>query len=203
MAKREIIVAPALRRSLSSSTTPQQQPDPSKKSASSTQANPIDNRPLMMPANVRAGQVVGLVEITGGLGTVIDVSRLADEFGADIATLLPILDAAEMLGLVKADKGDVSLTELGLKFQKTSKHKIRMLRDIIAKIEPFKTAVELASKNKKGVSVREISDTLAERGIRWHHNELNDSLIQALLIHWAIYAELLSYNGKTGKFQLC
>ena len=45
-----------------------------------------------------------------------------------------------MLGLVKAEKGDVTLTELGLKFQKTSKHKIRMLRDVIAKIEPFKTA---------------------------------------------------------------
>jgi NitT/TauT family transport system ATP-binding protein len=158
----------------------------------------------MMPANVRAGQVVGLVEITGGLGSVIDVSRLADEFGADIATLLPILDAAEMLGLVKSEKGDVSLSELGLKFQKTSKHKIRMLRDKIAQIEPFRTAIEHATKNKRGVSADEITNALAEKGLRWHHNsEMNEGLVQALLIHWAIYAELLSYNGKTGKFQLC
>lgn len=203
MAKREIIGKP-LRGSLSSGATSPQNPDASGSSISVSQHSPSEQRPLMMPANVRAGQVVGLVEITGGLESVIDVSRLADEFGADIATLLPILDAAEMLGLVKSDKGDVSLTELGRKFQKTSKRKILMLRDTLSKIEPFKTAMELASKNKKGVSVREISDALIEKGYRWHHNyELNEPLVQAILIHWAIYAELLSYNGKTGKFQLC
>jgi len=38
--------------------------------------------------------------------------------------------------------------------------------------------------------------------VRWHHDrELNVSLIQALLVHWAIYAGMLTYNGKTGKFR--
>jgi hypothetical protein len=185
---------------------PQEPPKSAPPPASSTppipsQPPPI-SRPFMMPANVRAGQVVGLVEITGGLGSTIDVSRLADEFGADIATLLPILDTAEMLGLVKTDKGDVSLTEFGLKFQKTAKRKVRMLRDVLASIEPFKTALDIASKNRKGVSTQEIAEALLQKDLRWHHNfEINESLIQALLIHWAIYAELLSYNGKTGRFQ--
>ena len=158
-------------------------------------------RPPMMPADVRAGQVIGLVEITGGLGTPIDVAKLSDEFGANLETLLPILDAGEMLGLVKVDKGDVSLTEFGMKFQKASKQKVRLVKDHLSKIEPFKTALELASK-KESVLASEICDALAERDIRWHHApELNESLVQALLIHWAIYAGLLSYNGKTGKFQ--
>ncbi len=171
-------------------------------SASATQTpSPTQS---IMPPNVRAGQVVGLVEVTGGLGSVIDVSRLADEFGADIATLLPILDTAEMLGLVKTDKGDVSLTELGLKFQKTAKRKVRMLREVLANIEPFRTALDLASKNRKGVSAREISEALLQKDLRWHHNpEINESLVQALLIHWAIYADLLSYDGKTGRFKKC
>ena len=79
-----------------------------------------------------------------------------------------------------------------------------MLRDVIAKIEPFKTGMELAGRNKKGVSAHEITEALAQKGLTWHHNpELNEALIQAILIHWGIYAELLSYNGKTGKFQLC
>ena len=154
-----------------------------------------------MPANVRAGQVIGLVEITGGLGSLIDVSRLADEFGADIATLLPIVDTAEMLGLIRVDKGDVSLTDFGLKFQKVSKHKVTLLKDQLAKIEPFKTSLELAS-NRKNISAHEVADSLLARDIRWHHtSELNETLIQRLLIHWAIYAGLLSYNGKSGKFQ--
>jgi hypothetical protein len=159
---------------------------------------------LVMPSEVRAGQVIGLVEITGGLGglgSVIDASRLADEFGADLTTLLPIIDGAEMLGLVKADKGDVSLTEFGLKFQKTSKHKVKLLKDALSKIEPFKTALELLS-SKKSVSVHEIADALKVKGVRWHYrDEINEMNIQAILVHWAIYAELLSYNGKTGKFQ--
>jgi hypothetical protein len=158
---------------------------------------------LVMPANVRAGQILGLVEITGGLGTAVDASKLADEFGADLVTLLPILDTGEMLGLVKVEKGDVSLTEFGLQFQQASKYKVRLLRDQLAKIEPFKTALQLAILRKDGVSAREVCESLQERGVRWHHiPEINEMLVQTMLIHWAIYAELLSYNGKTGKFQV-
>jgi hypothetical protein len=168
-------------------------------SASSDQ--PGASQPLIMPAEVRAGQVIGLVEITGGLGSVIDASRLADEFGADLTKLLPILDGAEILGLVKTHKGDVSLTEFGLKFQKTSKHKVKLLKDALSKIEPFKTTLELLS-TKKSVSVQEIAEALKAKDIRWHYrDEINEMNIQTILIHWAIYAELLTYNGKTGKFQ--
>ncbi|MDG6922919.1 MAG: AAA-associated domain-containing protein, partial [Nitrososphaerota archaeon] len=86
-------------------------------------------KPPLMPANVRAGQVMGLVEITGGLGSTIDLSTLADEFGADLVTLLPVVDAGEMLGLIKVEKGQVRLTDFGQKFQKVSKFKVKMLKD--------------------------------------------------------------------------
>ncbi len=156
-----------------------------------------------MPANARAGQVIGLVEVTGGLDSAIDVSRLADEFGSDIATFLPILDTAEMLGLVKNEKSDISLTEFGRRFQKTAKHKVALLRSTLAKIEPFKTAMELTSV-KNSVSASEVAGALRGKGIIWHHNqEVNETLVQTLLIHWAIYAGLLMYSGKTGKFQKC
>lgn len=160
-----------------------------------------DSRPLVLPADVRAGQLLGLVEIIGGLGSSMDVAKLADEFGANLVTLLPILDTGEMLGLVKVDKGDISLTELGLKFQKTSKSKVKMLKDRLSKIEPFRTALELLAE-KESFSTSEISEILWNKNIRWHHQrETNDKLVQELLIHWAIYAGLLSYNGKTGLFQ--
>lgn len=159
------------------------------------------SHPLVMPANVRAGQVISLVEITGGIGSRVDAPRLADEFGADLAVLLPILDCAEMLGLAQSEKGDIILTELGLKFQKTSKNKVRMLRDSLMRIEPFRTALELASR-KKHVTSMEVAETLTSRGITWHYiPEINERIVNDLLIHWSIYAGFLAYNGKTGKFQ--
>ncbi len=156
---------------------------------------------LQMPANVRGGQVISLVEVTGSIGGKVDVPKLADELGADIAVLLPILDAAEMLGLVRTEKGDVHLTELGLKFQKTSKQKLKIIKERIAAIEPFRTALELSSKGK-AVNAPQVADSLAEMGLRWHYQpDINESLIRALLIHWTIYAGLLKYDGKSGKFQ--
>ena len=155
----------------------------------------------MMPANVRPGQVIGLVEVTGGLGPKIDVSKLADELGADIAVLLPILDAAEMLGLVKSKKGTVDLTEFGHRFQKALKHKVRLLRERLGEIEPFQAAVELA-KRRRDFETEDIVEELETEGITWHHQkELNYALVQGLLVHWAVSAGLLTYDGRTGKFR--
>jgi NitT/TauT family transport system ATP-binding protein len=155
---------------------------------------------LMMPANVRGGQVISLVEVAGTIGGKVDVPKLADELGADIAVLLPILDAAEMLGLVRTEKGDVHLTESGHRFQKISKEKLKMLKERIAAIEPFRTALELSSKGKQ-VTASQVAESLAEMGLKWHYQpDINESLIRTLLIHWTIYAGLLTYDGKSGKF---
>jgi NitT/TauT family transport system ATP-binding protein len=153
-----------------------------------------------MPANVRAGQVISLVEVAGGIGGKVDAPKLADELGADLAVLLPILDAAEMLGLVRTEKGDVHLTELGHRFQKTLTNKVTILKERLASIEPFRTALELAAKGKP-VTADQAADALAEMGIKWHYRpEINETLVKTLLIHWAIYAGLLKYDGKSGKF---
>ncbi len=156
---------------------------------------------LMMPGNVRAGQVISLVEVTGGIGGRVDAPKLADELGADLAVLLAILDAAQILGLVRTEKGDVYLTELGLKFQKASTNKVRILKEKLAGIEPFRTALELSSK-RKWVTAADVADALAEMGIKWHFQpEVNETLVQTLLVHWSIYAGLLKYDGKSGRFQ--
>jgi hypothetical protein len=158
-----------------------------------------ESGPLMMPAHVRTGQIMGLVDVTAELGTLTDLAALADELGDDIDTLLPILDTAEMLGLVEVKKGIVSLTHLGSKFYHASRNKTHLIKQQISKIEPFRTAFDLAT---HGVSSAEVTHDLSERGIIWHHEpELNEAAVHSLLIHWAIYTGLLKYNGKNSKFQ--
>ncbi len=156
----------------------------------------------LMPANVRPGQVISLVEVTGGLGSRVDTSTLADELGADLAVLLPILDAAELLGLVNSVRGEVILTDFGAEFQKAVKNKVTMLKERLVKIEPFRTAVELAKRNGE-ITTRDVADELSLEGLKLHHqDDLNLTLIQALLLHWGIRSGLLKYDGRTGAFQL-
>jgi len=157
-----------------------------------------ESQVIMMPAHVRTGQVMGLVDVAAELGMLTDLARLADELGDDIDTLLPILDTAEMLGLVEVKKGIVSLTLLGSRFYSTSRNKIHLIKHQLSKLEPFKTAFDLAA---HAVSSAEVTKDLSERGIIWHHEpELNEAAVHGLLVHWAIYAGLLKYNGKTGRF---
>ena len=155
----------------------------------------------VMPPNVRPGQVIGLVEVTGGIGARVDVSTLADELGADLAVLLPILDAAEILGLVTNVNAEVHLTDFGVEFQKQVKNKVTMLKTRLGKVEPFRTALEFATKRGE-VTAREVADELAIEGIKLHHQtDLNEELVQGLLLHWGIRSGLLTYDGKEGKFR--
>lgn len=158
-----------------------------------------NSKSLAMPGGVRPGQVISLVEITGGMGPKLDVPRVADEMGAGIDVLFPIIDAAQMLGLVKFEKGDLSLTEEGHIFQKTLKQKVRTLSGRLALIEPFKTTLEITSR-KRTVSAGEIAEALMEKGVKWDYRpEQNEAVVRELLIHWGIYAGLVGI-GKAGDF---
>jgi hypothetical protein len=107
-----------------------------------------------MPGGLRAGQVISLVEVTGGLGPRTDIPRLAAEMGADLTVLLPILDAAVMFGLVVVKDGDLFLTQVGLRLQETSRNKVKVLKYTFADIEPFRTAIDHAPMG--GVSSQDV-----------------------------------------------
>jgi len=116
-------------------------------SQTTTRSSKTTTSSLIMPANVKPGQIVSLVQITDDHAPTIALPRLAHELHADIAVLLPIIDAAEMLGLVERQKGELTLTDLGLRFQKPTRNfdRIRLIKDELAKIEPFKTSLDLAN----------------------------------------------------------
>jgi hypothetical protein len=159
-------------------------------------------KPETMPADVRAIQVISAVEEIGELGAGIHFTELSEKTEVEIDVLLPILKVAEMLGLVRNEEGNLFLTGDGLKVQGTPMDKALILKERVSSIEPFRTAVELASK-RGSTTAGEVADTLAENGIQWHFKqERNESAIRDLLIGWTIRAGLLSYDGKTEKFQV-
>jgi hypothetical protein len=161
------------------------------------------NKTPTMPGNVRAVEVISLVDEIEELGTGIHVSQFAEKTGYDIEVLLPILEAAEMLGLVRSEGGKLFLTEEGLKFEeRTMTGRVSALAEKLKSIEPFRTAIELAS-NGGRTTAEEVSQNLAKRGTTWHYEpETNESLVSALLIHWTIRAGILSYDGEDRIFRV-
>ena len=66
----------------------------------------------MLP-HARPGGVAGLLELLLDKGGRDDIYRLADDLAFEIDDLLPIVDAAQLLGFLKVEEGDASITEKG------------------------------------------------------------------------------------------
>jgi NitT/TauT family transport system ATP-binding protein len=153
-----------------------------------------------MPEGVGTEQVVGLINILERLGPSLSFPRLLSSFGRDFGVLLPVLNTAELLGLVTTERGNVRITELGLKLLSVPERRFRarLLRDALERLEPFSTALALASK-KGSVTLQEIVDALVEHGVRWHRGyESDEETVDAMLIDWGIQSQLLSYDRKVG-----
>jgi len=154
----------------------------------------------VFPPNVSSSQVMALLKSVKDEGGKVDAAKLADDFGFDLKSMLPILNVAEMLGLITVDGGDITLTSLGSRIIKEGTSGFKLLKDNISRFEPFKTALEL-SKKSSYVTSREISEALKEKGIVFSEDEEeNENMVEAVLVHWAIYANMLKYNGKTAVF---
>jgi NitT/TauT family transport system ATP-binding protein len=69
----------------------------------------------MLP-HARPGGVAGLLELLLDKGGRDDIYRLADDLAFEIDDLLPIVDAAQLLGFLKVEEGDASITEKGSEF---------------------------------------------------------------------------------------
>jgi NitT/TauT family transport system ATP-binding protein len=69
----------------------------------------------MLP-HARPGGVAGLLELLIDKNGRDDIYRLADDLAFEIDDLLPIVDAAQLLGFLKVEEGDASITDRGTEF---------------------------------------------------------------------------------------
>jgi NitT/TauT family transport system ATP-binding protein len=79
---------------------------------------PRDQRQMkyqMLP-HARPGGVAGLLELLLDKGGRDDIYRLADDLAFEIDDILPIVDAAQLLGFLKVEEGDATITDRGTEF---------------------------------------------------------------------------------------
>ena len=69
----------------------------------------------MLP-HARPGGIAGLLELLLDKGGRDDIYRLADDLAFEIDDLLPIVDAAQLLGFLQVEEGDAAITETGTEF---------------------------------------------------------------------------------------
>jgi NitT/TauT family transport system ATP-binding protein len=80
-------------------------------------AEPAAETPVSRPLPYASvGGLAGLVELVYAKGGRMGLAGLADELNFAIDDLLPLVDAAAMLGLVTVGDGEVTLTDIGAQF---------------------------------------------------------------------------------------
>lgn len=119
-----------------------------------------------------------------------DVARLADDLDLEIDEILPSLDYAEALGLVKVDDGRANLTEIGRRMISASiRERKTILREQLKKTTLFKTILRALESAPEGrLSEEDVQRLLAFTTAPGDSYVLN-------IINWGRYAELFRYDS--------
>src|SRR6266487_3272768 len=108
------------------------------------------------------GQILGLVEAVDEAGGTADVATISSEVDMDIDRLGPILAAAEFLGLLEVEDGDVRMTDLSRKLLSASvRERKSIVRDIIDDLPVFRRVTEMARSARRPLEREEIIDAIA------------------------------------------
>lgn len=147
--------------------------------------------PLEPLPHARIGPIMGLLEVIQETEGPDDVYKLGQKLHFELDDLLPITEAAEMLGFVKIEKGDIESTPLGLQLIEGDENQRKVLfRNQIQHVPLMRKIVEKlrVSKNHR-VGKEFLMDLLQDY---FSHTEANRQFATAL--DWGRYAELFGYD---------
>ena len=142
--------------------------------------------------------MAGLLEILEDYQGRTDVAKVADELMLDLDDILPAVEAAEILGFVKVDSGDIILTDKGRKYLAGNSMQRKMiLNQTLSKTGLFKWLVEQLRSRGKEMSKDELI-TLLEA-------EMPDVDITSMIkwiIEWGRHALILRYDSNSQTIRL-
>lgn len=154
--------------------------------------------PYQMLPHARPGGIAGLLELLIDHQGKDDIYRLADDLAFEIDDLLPIVDAARLLGFITVNEGDAEITPIGTEyanseilhqkdvFRKAAIENVLLLRQIVRAVE---------TKSDGSVSEEFFHDVLDEQ---FSEEETLRQLETA--ISWGRYAELFDFDAGRRRF---
>jgi len=160
---------------------------------------PAGRPPYPMLPHARPGGIAGILELLVDRGGRENLHHLADDLAFELDDLLPIVEAASMLGFIVVTEGDAEITTEGREFAEA---------DILQRKELFRGAAQnvalirqitrsLEAKADHSLQEEFFYDLLEEH---FSDDEIKRQLETA--INWGRYAELFDYNSTTERFYI-
>jgi NitT/TauT family transport system ATP-binding protein len=159
----------------------------------------VQHRVIMLP-HTRPGGMAGLLEILCDQGGRVDLHHLADELSLEVDALLPTVDTAVLLGMIRLEEGDAIITPEGHAFAKADiQARKSMFRKAALANVPLLRQMEQSLKAK---SDRTLPDEFFHDLIDEHFSEDESRRQLETAIQWGRYAEIFDYDAATGKLTL-
>jgi NitT/TauT family transport system ATP-binding protein len=153
----------------------------------------------MLP-HVRPGGIAGLLEMLDDRGGREDLYRLARDLSFELDDLLPLMDAASMLGFLKVEKGIAEITPEGRTFAyaEIAQQKELFRKQMLDRLLLFRQIKRvLDMKSDHAVHEEFFHDLLDEQ---FSEKETLKQLETA--INWGRYAEIFDYDARTQRLRL-
>jgi NitT/TauT family transport system ATP-binding protein len=167
--------------------------------ATQGQAAAERRRTLMLP-HTRPGGMAGLLEILVDHDGRADLHELAGELSLEVDALLPTVDTAALLGMLKVEEGDAIITPIGQSFAHgdIQERKAIFRQTALANVPLLRQMEQsLKAKANRTLPAEFFQDLLDEH---FSEDEARRQLETA--IQWGRYAEIFDYDAASGKLTL-
>lgn len=154
---------------------------------------------VMLP-HTRPGGLAGLLEILADQQGRANLHALADELSLEVDALLPLVETATLLGMLKLEDGGAIITPEGQAFaQGDIQERKAIFRKAVLANVPLLRQIEQALKAK---SNRTLSAEFFEDLLDEHFSEDEARRQLETAIHWGRYAEIFEFDAASGKLTL-
>lgn len=150
--------------------------------------------------HARPGGIAGLLDVLIDAGGEEDLYHLAERLLMEVDDLLPIIEAAVLLGFATLDQGDVKLPPEGKVFAEAdiAGQKNIFRQAAITRIRLFQQIANiLASKSDHSISLELFRDVLDE-----HYPDIEVERQLETALHWGRYCGMFSYDSESDKLVL-
>jgi NitT/TauT family transport system ATP-binding protein len=125
-----------------------------------------------------------------------DVARLAQALHLELDDLLPLVNAAELLGFARVDDGEYDLTEEGVRVADAEEKARKLIfREAAARLPFLRTIMEMLDAGDGQVPREQVLAKIPRRFSRKSAERQLDTAVE-----WGRYAELFDYDAEARHF---